>query len=99
MGIARERLVEPNSLPEAYICQICLEVLENPWSVCGDDHIYCKQCSDDFYQNQNLQQQTADNAGTVFKSFDCPVCKNTRSYHRQNYRISKLAGRLVGQLK
>lgn len=32
-------------------------------------------------------------------SFNCPVCKDTKSYHRQHFRASKFASRLVGQLK
>lgn len=52
MGISRDRLVDPASIPPSLICSICLEILDNPHSVCLEDHIFCRRCCDDFFSNQ-----------------------------------------------
>lgn len=102
MGIAPERFETPDAIPEAFHCGICLEVLCDPWAVCVEaEHVFCKECCESHFAEQQRQANAEMNAGREPKSFDCAICKNSGAghYSRRHYRAAKFAGRLVGQLR
>ncbi|CAG8460940.1 2767_t:CDS:2 [Ambispora gerdemannii] len=89
MGLSKEMFID--SVPDGYMCAICLDVLQEPTFVeCVQEHAFCRSCINELIKSSHGRLSSP--SGTI----SCPTCRER--VNTSSLRVSKFVKRLIGSL-